>query len=86
MKWNYEKLPQRDSVFCEVSQKPAGGVEVVEFHICYVIIIVWRFRYHCLRFQNGRQINIFNVIIIFIYDISQEEVKEACDLEVIEEA
>ena len=61
-------------------------MEVVEFHVSYVIIIICGFRYHCLRVQNGCKINTFNVIIVFIYDISQEEVKEACDLEVVEEA
>ena len=34
----------------------------------------------------GLQINTLFVIIIFIYDIPQEEVKEACDLEAVEEA
>ena len=33
LKWNYKKLPRRDLDFCEESQKPAGGVEVVEFHV-----------------------------------------------------
>ena len=37
MKWNWEKLPQRDLVFCEGSQKPAGGVEIVEFHVVRIL-------------------------------------------------
>ena len=39
LKWNCEKLPQRDSVFCEVSQKSAGGVEVVEFHVVTLLLL-----------------------------------------------
>ena len=72
LKWNYEKLPRRYLVFCEESQKPAGGVEVVEFHDCYdTILLFCGFRYHCL-FCNGNEINAFQLFIIFIYDISQD--------------
>ena len=59
---------------------------LVEFHVCYVIMIICVSDIIVYESYYGLQINTLFVIIIFIYDISQEEVKEACDLEVVEEA
>ena len=62
LKWNYEKLPRRDLVFCEESQKPAGGVEVVEFHDCYVEILLFWFQISLFTFPKWKPNKYFPVI------------------------
>ena len=56
MKWNYEKLPQRDSDFCEDSQ------EIVEFHVVYVTLLVFAFQISLFVFPKWTQINTSQVI------------------------
>ena len=52
LKWNYEKLPRRDLVFCEESQKPAGGVEVVEFHVVtFTLLVIFGFQISLFVFK-----------------------------------
>ena len=61
-------------------------MEVVEFHVSTLLLYFAVSDIIVYESYFGLQINTLFVIIIFIYDIPQEEVKEACDLEAVEEA
>ena len=61
MKWNCRKLPRQvQSSVKNLRSLPGGGGSWVPRFV--VILWLFHFRYHCLRFQNGSQINTFPVI------------------------
>ena len=49
---------------------------LVEFHVIITLLVFSPFQISLFTTENGREINTLQLFIIFIYDISQEEVKK----------
>ena len=62
MKWNCRKLPRQVQSSVKDLRSLPGGVEIVEFHILFMLFDLFAFQISLFVFQNERKINTSQVI------------------------